>query len=80
MTEKTPTIDLRLFATFASRSPANASRYPIASGMTVAQLIDTLEIPAAEVKLIFINGVRVQPDAQVHGGERVGLFPPVGGG
>ena len=74
------TIDLKLFATLAAQAPANAAQYPIVSGMSVAQLIESLKIPPAAAKLIFVNGIRVDLGTQLKGGERVGIFPPVGGG
>lgn len=74
------TIDLKLFATLATHAPQDASQYPIAPGMTVAQLIERLNIPPLAAKLIFVDGVRVDPQKQLEGGERVGIFPPVGGG
>jgi molybdopterin converting factor small subunit len=75
------TIDLKLFATLASHLPANAAELTIEEGTTtIRQLIDRLEIPLPEAKLIFVNGVRKDLDTVLHGGERVGIFPPVGGG
>ncbi len=74
------TIDLNLYATLAARLPADASQLSIEDGMTIGQLIDRLEISPTEAKLIFINGVRKNLDTVLHGGERVGIFPPVGGG
>lgn len=74
------TIDLRLFATLAGHMPDNASRFPITEGMTVGQLIELLPIAVVEAKLIFVDGRRAQSETRLHGGERVGIFPPVGGG
>ncbi len=74
------TIDLKLFATLTARLPANATEFAIEDGMTIGQLIDRLEISPSETKLIFVNGVRKKLDTVLHGGERVGIFPPVGGG
>ena len=74
------TIDLKLFATLASHLPANATELAIEDGSTVGQLIDRLGIPLPEAKLIFVNGVRKDLDAVLHSGDRVGIFPPVGGG
>jgi len=73
-------IDLKLFATLAAHAPDDAAQYPIVSGITVAQLIESLKIPPAAAKLIFVNGIRVDLGTQLKGGERVGIFPPVGGG
>lgn len=75
-----PTIELKLFATLTAYSPSDAQDYPIDQGVTVAQLIDKLKLPRGQAKLIFINGVRSEMDSKLHGGERVGIFPPVGGG
>jgi molybdopterin synthase sulfur carrier subunit len=74
------TIDLKLFATLVAHTPQDASRYPITSGITIAQLIELLQIPPVSAKLIFINGIRGGLETRLKGGERVGIFPPVGGG
>ncbi len=76
----TDTIDLRLFATFAKYMPENASAFPIEKGMTIARLIEGLPISPADAKLIFVNGTRATLQSRLDGGERVGIFPPVGGG
>lgn len=80
MTTAPTTIDLRLFATLAAHMPPDAGQYPIESGTTVARLLERLGVPANEVKLIFIDGTRRDLHSPLQGGERVGLFPPVGGG
>lgn len=74
------TIDLRLFATLGIHTPENASQFPIPGGITLGQLIDQLPLAAEDAKLIFVNGVRADLNHQLFGGERVGIFPPVGGG
>jgi sulfur-carrier protein len=74
------TIDLRLFATLACRSPNNAAHYPITPDMPVETLLHQLQIPLAEAKLIFIDGIKGDLQTRLRGGERVGIFPPVGGG
>jgi molybdopterin converting factor small subunit len=74
------TIDLKLFATLATRIPANADKFAIEEGTTIGQLIEYLKISPSETKLIFVNGVRKDLNTVLHGGERVGIFPPVGGG
>jgi molybdopterin synthase sulfur carrier subunit len=76
----TKTIQLRLFASLAERMPENAAQFPIADRATVAQLIEALPITATEARLVFIDGVKATPDTPLLGGERVGIFPPVGGG
>jgi molybdopterin converting factor small subunit len=73
-------IELRLFATLSSLAPPGTENYAIGEGLTVRELLEQLKLPPAEAKLIFVNGVRAEPDTTLHGGERVGIFPPVGGG
>lgn len=49
-------------------------------GTTVSRVISRLGLPPEEVTLIMINGVRRPPEFPLQGDERVGLFPPIGGG
>ena len=73
-------IQLRLFATLMKFSPENKDRYAVNPGTTVRELVEQLGIPFKEAKLVFIDGKRVKPETTLQGGERVGIFPPVGGG
>ena len=68
------------FATLAGKIPLNAAHYPIDPGMPVEALLVRLQIPLSEAKLIFINGIKRDLQTPLQGGERVGIFPPVGGG
>ena len=76
----TPVIHLKLFATLRRFQPASEGGYPITPGVSVRDLIRELGIPEREAKLVFINSVRCDLDSRLKGGERVGIFPPVGGG
>lgn len=73
-------IKLKLFATLSKFGTNISDPYPIPSGATVGELTDQLKMPRDTVKLIFINGVRGSLSTPLHDGDRVGLFPPVGGG
>ncbi|MGD9210244.1 MAG: MoaD/ThiS family protein [Desulfobacteraceae bacterium] len=73
-------VQLKLFATLHQFMPENADSYPVDSGCTVRELLKKLNIPRSESKLIFINNVRADLETVLHGGERIGIFPPVGGG
>jgi sulfur carrier protein ThiS len=73
-------IDLRLFATLAQYLPAESGKYAIPEDATVLDVIRSLGIPETEVKLAFVNSVQVPVDTVLNGGDRLGLFPPVGGG
>jgi molybdopterin converting factor small subunit len=73
-------IDLKLFATLSRYSPEGGNGYPLEIPATVDHLICDLGIPDAEVKLVFINGRKAKRSAPLSDGDRVGIFPPVGGG
>jgi len=73
-------IDLRLFATLQKFNPPSPGTYPITPGTTVKELLRQLGVPLEKAKLIFVNGLKKDLDARLEGGERVGIFPPVGGG
>lgn len=73
-------IELRLFASLATKIPPNALEYDIEPGLSVAGLLKQLNISPDEAKLVFINSVRCELNTALSGGERVGIFPPVGGG
>ncbi|NDV21668.1 MoaD/ThiS family protein [Desulfovibrio sp. JC022] len=73
-------ITLLCYATFAVKSPEDSEAFPISEGETVADVLDRVGIPADEVKIIFINGVSSKFDSVLTDGDRVGLFPAVGGG
>jgi molybdopterin converting factor small subunit len=73
-------VTLKLFATLKKYRPESADRFPIAPGTTVRGLVDLLGIPPTDVKLVFVDGKQQSLDIPLTGGERVGLFPPVGGG
>lgn len=49
-------------------------------GTTVREIVQQLNIPEQEVKLIMIDGVGSRWDTALQGEERLALFPPVGGG
>ena len=74
------TISIKLFATLSRYTPDASDSYPVRPGITIRDLMAQLGVPAAEVKLIFIDGVKGYLSSALHGGERVGIFPPVGGG
>lgn len=73
-------IEIRLFASLAPKTPPDAMHYDIGAGLSVAQLLEKLGVTRAEAKLIFVNSARADIATKLSGGERVGIFPPVGGG
>jgi molybdopterin converting factor small subunit len=73
-------IRIKLFATLQSFMPASAENYAIETGTTIRTLLEQLELPENKAKLIFIDGIKAELTTALQGGERVGIFPPVGGG
>jgi sulfur carrier protein ThiS len=73
-------IEIKLYATLKCFEPPKADRYPIAAGTTVVDLQKKLGIDTGTVKLIFVNGVQVEPGRVLNDGDRIGFFPAVGGG
>lgn len=48
--------------------------------MSVAELCRQIKVPVDRIKIVMVNGKRQPFDYALKGGERVALFPPVGGG
>ena len=76
-------LQVRLYATlrqYAPDSPHGALTVELPDGAKVSTIFDALAIPAEEVRLVMINGVDREFDAVLSPHDRVGIFPPVGGG
>lgn len=76
-------VEVRLYATLRRYVPKSSSgilsiEVPIEE--SVADLLDRMNIPLTEVHIIMINGVISHIDSTLHHGDRLGLFPAVGGG
>jgi len=73
-------IQIKLFASLQEFTPPSSDKYLIAEDISIHSLLEKLNIPPEKAKLIFINGVKANLSTTLKGGERVGIFPPVGGG
>ena len=73
-------IQLKLFANLQAFTPPAADHFSIKAGITVGELLAQLDIPEDQIKLVFVDGVKSERTTILRGGERVGIFPPVGGG
>lgn len=73
-------IEIKLFVTLAKHLPKSADAFAVEPGTTIDGLIRLLGIDETRVKLIFVNGVKKGRDYHLKDGDRVGVFPPVGGG
>ena len=73
-------INLNLFATLRPLLPDGPKAVAMPRGCDVKAVLDHYNIPEDEVKLIFVNGQRKSLACTLEDGDRVGIFPPVGGG
>ena len=73
-------IQIKLFATLQKFMPASAENYAIETGTTIRTLLQQIDLPENKAKLIFIDVVKAELTTVLKGGERIGIFPPVGGG
>ena len=80
MEDNTIYISIKLFATLNIFLPDEPDSYPLPKGTMVQELIEKLKIPVKDAKLIFVNSRRVLLTAVLKNGDRVAIFPPVGGG
>jgi len=76
----TISIELKLFATLQKFAPQASSAQVVEAGTRVRTLVQELGIPEKKAKLIFINSRKVTLDSVLKDGDRLGIFPPVGGG
>lgn len=72
-------VEIKCFATLSRHTP-EGGLLDIDPGTTVSEIMERLGIDPAEVKIMFINGVHTTPAAVLNAGDRLGLFPAVGGG
>ena len=71
-------LNVKCFATLMPLTPPGGSLE--FHGTDICDLLRQLSIPESEARIIFVNGIGVEKDALLHDGDRVGIFPPVGGG
>jgi thiamine biosynthesis protein ThiS len=79
-----PTVSVRLFATLRRYYPdldiGEAMPVEIEEEMTLADLLQQLELPEDQVKIVFVNSIVREADYELEEGDDLGIFPPVGGG
>jgi molybdopterin synthase sulfur carrier subunit len=60
--------------------PAKGMSFSVDGEITVKELCERINIPCDRIKIVMVNGKSKPMDHVLKGGERVGLFPPIGGG
>lgn len=77
-------VEVRLFATLRDDAPQDAVAGVFAAelpdGATIGELLGEIGIAAEKIHLRMVNGVGVEECHVLKDRDRVGLFPPVGGG
>jgi molybdopterin synthase sulfur carrier subunit len=73
-------INLKLFVTLTKYLPEDSECFALSENTSVEKLISDLGIEDGIVKLIFVNGKKQDGKYLLKNSDRVGLFPPVGGG
>ena len=75
-------IDVRLFANLTAGADHDRTEFQVIArpGLTVRGVARQEEIRLAEIQMILVNGRRATIDTPLVDGDRLGLFPAVGGG
>lgn len=60
--------------------PVKGMSFSVAGEITVEELCERINIPCDKIKIVMVNGKSKHMDHVLKGIERVGLFPPIGGG
>ena len=77
-------VKVKLFATLARFSPGGLPGTPfmveMPEGATLDDLANRLCLPIGDVQISFVNAVIQELDYEIHDGDEIGFFPPIGGG
>lgn len=60
--------------------PVKGMSFSVDGEITVEELCELINIPSDRIKIVMVNGKSKSMNHVLKGGERVGLFPPIGGG
>jgi molybdopterin converting factor small subunit len=72
-------VTIKLFATLR-QGRFDIDIIDLPPGTLVGEIVARLGIPEKEVTLIFINGRHGDFASELHDGDSLAMFPPVGGG
>ena len=75
-------IEVRLFATLAPRQADGSKHFEVEArpGLTARLIAEEAGLDPVDVYLVMVNGIHRSLDWRLADGDRLGLFPPVGGG
>lgn len=72
-------LEVKCFATLSDFTPEGGVMN-VEDGITIRQVLEILGVQEDDVKIMFINGKHEALDSVLEEGDRLGLFPAVGGG
>ena len=79
-------IRVKLFATFREKAPTKvaigeAFHLKVKDDCVVLDLLDHLDIPVEEAKIVMVNGISIKDyNHKLKQADLVACFPPIGGG
>jgi len=77
-------VEVKLYASLRRYAPQAAIGEPIIvqvdEGTSLKDLFAQLHLPEDEVRIVFANGRLREEGYLLQDGDRVGIFPPIGGG
>jgi molybdopterin synthase sulfur carrier subunit len=74
-------ISIALYATLRKRRSDLATRGAVATeATTIGQLLDEIQITEVEAAIVFVNEKRATLESEVQDGDKVSIFPILGGG
>jgi molybdopterin converting factor small subunit len=76
-----PQVEVNLYATLREHiGGAPSVQIEIETGQTVAEVLNRLGVPARKTRIIFVDNRVGKLSHMLQGGERLGIFPAIGGG
>jgi len=78
-------VEVRLFASLRKYNPekkedSDPFALELADGTKLGDLVNKLKIPRQEIGVLMVNGKWQKEDYPLKDGDRIGLFPLIGGG
>ena len=78
------TVEVRLYAALRKYHPSLGIGEPLVITLDdkakLGNLLDELKLPKEEIKAVFVNGKWEEESYPLRDGDRIGIFPPIGGG
>lgn len=78
-----PRVEVRLFGHLRSYMPvpeAPSATVFVPEGGTLGDLLEQMDVPPEDPKILLVNGVHAGRDRRLAEGDRVSVFPPIAGG